>query len=277
MKAIIRRPFVWRARHRERRYGHKARHELAVCAIFRDEAPFLEEWIAFHVGIGVTHFFLYNNFSTDNFLETLQPWLKKGMVTLKEWPRPVGQLAAYVHCCRRHWKSCRWIALIDLDEFLFSAEQQDVPSILREYVDLPGIEVWQAFYGASGHQLRPEIMVTEAYKYRAGLQQTTVKSIVNPRFVYKPGVHQTKYWEGVALDLLRRPVTNGSEPTLERLRINHYWSRSIEDLHTKVARGDASTSAQRQLQWHLEFESKLNEVYDDSISPMAKKIFGDNV
>ena len=42
-------------------------NELAICAIFREEAPFLDEWITFHVGVGAGHFYLYDNFSTDSF------------------------------------------------------------------------------------------------------------------------------------------------------------------------------------------------------------------
>lgn len=30
---------------------------LAVCAIFRDEAPYLAEWIEFHRLVGVEHFY----------------------------------------------------------------------------------------------------------------------------------------------------------------------------------------------------------------------------
>ena len=71
-------------------------NELAVCAIFREEAPFLDEWIAFHVGVGATHFYLYNNFSTDNYKQVLEPWIARGTVTLIDWPRPVGQLLRIV-------------------------------------------------------------------------------------------------------------------------------------------------------------------------------------
>ena len=39
----------------------RQRHELAFCAIFREEAPFLDEWISFHLGVGGSHFFLNNN------------------------------------------------------------------------------------------------------------------------------------------------------------------------------------------------------------------------
>lgn len=65
---------------------------------------------------------------------------------------------------------------------------------------------------------------------RATLAQTKVKTIVNPRMVYKVGVHQCKYWTGTDLDTARRPVTSGRAPVLDVLRINHYWSRSLEDL-----------------------------------------------
>ena len=37
-------------------------HYLAICAIYRDEAPYLREWIEFHRLVGVEHFFLYDNF-----------------------------------------------------------------------------------------------------------------------------------------------------------------------------------------------------------------------
>ena len=50
---------------------------LAICAIFRDEAPFLDEWIAFHRLMGVEHFFLYDNGSVDNPRSNSRPtWTK---------------------------------------------------------------------------------------------------------------------------------------------------------------------------------------------------------
>src|SRR5262249_8965997 len=51
-----------------------------------------------------------------------------------------------------------------------------------------------------------------------------------------------------------------------------YWSRSMEDLQTKVGRGDASTTEQRRLDWHLAFEAQLNAEEDRSIIPIARLI-----
>ena len=38
--------------------------KIAVCAIFKDEAPYLLEWLAFHRMIGVDLFVLYDNGSS---------------------------------------------------------------------------------------------------------------------------------------------------------------------------------------------------------------------
>ena len=51
------------------------KYDLAVCAIFKNEARFLKEWIEFYKLIGVEHFYLYNNFSNDNYQDVLQPYI----------------------------------------------------------------------------------------------------------------------------------------------------------------------------------------------------------
>ena len=251
----------------------RTKHELAICAIFREEAPFLNEWISFHIGVGVTHFYLYNNFSTDNFREVLASWLERGCVTVTEWPEPVGQVSAYQHCVRRVRGDCRWLAFIDVDEFLFSPSAADIREILARYSDLPAVEVWQLFFGSGGHVSRPALAVTESYLMRAPLTRNSVKSIVNPRMIYKPGVHQCKYWTGEGLDTARRRVTRErTMPVLDLLRINHYWSRSLQDLETKIGRGDASTPQPRDRDSHLDFERALNAERDEAILPIARAI-----
>lgn len=261
-----------RARRWREQLSAPFRHQLAVCAIFREEAPYLDEWLAFHAGVGVTHFYLYNNFSTDNFRDVLRPWIRRGMVTLTDWPVPAGQLSAYRQCIKRARNECCWLAFIDVDEFLFSPQTTDIRTILTEYADLPGIAVWQLYFGSGGHVTRPAMAVTEAYLKRAAVTRTTVKSIANPRLIYKVGIHVSKYWIGEGLDTARRRVTGGIEPVLDRLRINHYWSRSIEDLETKIARGDASSPAARDFDWHFDFEKTLNAECDESIVPLARSI-----
>jgi hypothetical protein len=273
LKQALRSPFVRQARMRDAALDRRAHHELAVCAIFREEAPFLDEWLAFHAAVGATHFYLYNNFSTDAFASVLAPWIAHGWVTLHDWPVPVGQLPAYRHCVRRYWAAARWIAFIDIDEFLFSPGRIDIRPILRAYRDLPGLHVYSPYFGSSGHVTRPRGPLVEAFTRRAPLSRITVKTIANPRWVYAiRNVHVFKYWAGESLDTARRPISAAATPVLDPLRLNHYWARSHEDLATKVRRGDASTAQARRLDWHLAFDATLNVEEDRTIIPIARAI-----
>jgi hypothetical protein len=272
LKTVVRAPFAWRAAARDHALSPQA-HYLAVVAIFRDEAPFLEEWLTFHRGVGVDHFYLYNNFGVDDFREVLAPWIARGEVTLKDWPVQTGQLAAYRDCIRDHALDARWMAFIDIDEFLFSPQTPDVRQVLRDYEDLPGILVHSPYFGAAGHETLPPVPIVRAFTRRAALAKSSAKTIANPRWVYSiRNVHTFKYWRGEACDTGRNTL-HGGPKVLDRLRLNHYWSRSIADLRDKIARGDASTPDKRDPVWHFEFERGLNDEDDTSIVPSLDRIF----
>ena len=273
LKSWLRYPFVRRARARDAAFRTRPGHALAVAAIFRDEAPFLAEWLTFHAGIGVGHFYLYNNFSHDDFARVLAPWIARGMITLHDWPVKVGQMPAYRHCVRRYADEAGWIALIDLDEFLFSPGRVDVRPVLAEYADLPGLICYSPQFGSSGHRERPQGPLLEAFTRRADFSLASAKTIANPRWIRAMhNVHEFKYWAGEALDTDRRPLLRGKMGPLDRLRVNHYWSRSLADLEHKIRRGDASSPEPRQRDWHFERERLMNAEEDRDILPVARAI-----
>src|SRR2546429_4010004 len=118
--------------------SEKMHSNLSICAIYRDEASYLGEWIEFHRLVGVERFFLYNNLSQDNHADVLLPYVKEGIVKTYDWSlfpftrdgiewRDSGQIQAYGHCLAEHGHESRWIAFIDLDEFLFSPTGSPVP------------------------------------------------------------------------------------------------------------------------------------------------------
>ena len=47
-------------------------YELAIVAIFKDEAPYLREWLDYHLLAGVEHFYLYSNESSDGHADYLR-------------------------------------------------------------------------------------------------------------------------------------------------------------------------------------------------------------
>jgi hypothetical protein len=222
---------------------------LSVCAIYRDEARYLAEWIELHRLVGVERFFLYDNFSVDDHNQVLAPYVEQGIVTVHDWPVDRGQRPAYDDCLERHRSDSRWIAFLDLDEFLFSPTGRPVSELLVGYESAPGVGVNWAMFGTSGHRTEPDGLVIENYVMRRHdiTENCPYKSIVDPKRTVKLGgnVHFFVYTEGKAVDENHAPVGDWRPRSAteflsySRLRINHYMMKSEEGYRAKRARGRA--------------------------------------
>jgi hypothetical protein len=242
---------------------------LTACTVYRNEAPYLPEWIEFHRLAGVERFFLYNNGSTDNHLEVLGPYLEDRTVTLHEWrPAPPDQREVYDKCLTEHRQDARWIAFLDIDEFLFSPTGTSVAELLRDYEAWPGVGVNWAMFGTSGHRTRPEGLVTESYLMSDAGETGLIKSIVDPlRTVRADSSHHFAYEYGLAVDENGWPLPGAQtkSTSFERLRINHYVSRSEEDVRAKVGRAG---SWNHLAPWRMrDLEGELELVRDETIAP----------
>lgn len=159
---------------------------LAACAIFRNEAPYLAEWIDFHRLVGVERFFLYDNGSDDASLAVLAPYIAAGWVSVQPWPMPFRLPAArlaYADCLTRVRGRARWLTCIDIDEFLFAPQEPTLLPVLRRFERAPGIVVRWQVYGSSGHQRATDEPVIARFVRRAPTQwirNRRVKSIVDP-------------------------------------------------------------------------------------------------
>ncbi len=130
--------------------------ELSICAIFQNEAPYLYEWIQYHRLLGVEHFYLYNDRSTDPYLEVLSPLIEEGIVELFDCSALSGeshflnQRRAYVRAFNAARQKSRWMAVIDIDEFIVPKNVDTIPDLLRMYEEEWGVMIhWQKF-GTSG-------------------------------------------------------------------------------------------------------------------------------
>jgi Glycosyltransferase family 92 len=221
----------------------RAKHDLAVCAIYRDEAEYLGEWIEFHRLVGAQRFFLYNNFSEDHHREVLAPYVEEGIVTVRDWPvldGRVGQIAAYNDYLRWHREESRWTAFIDLDEFFFSPSGEPLPEVLAEYAEWPGLAVRWAMFGSSGHKTKPPGLVIENYTRRIPFDGAiNMKTVADAsRTTTCLSAHHFEYPYLSAVDENQYPMqgTRTSSDSVARLRLNHYHWKSEEEYVAKCAR-----------------------------------------
>ncbi len=222
--------------------------ELALTAIFQNEAPYLKEWIDFHLIQGVQFFYLFDHFSTDSPEKVLFPYIEKGLVKLTKWPISYSDVYEWteVQCLAYeravHWAcgKTKWLAILDVDEFLFPT-QGNLIEILGSFEEFGAVCVnWQV-YGTSRVTKIPENkLLIEMLNFKTPSMQMTnqyVKSIVRPERVKGfDNAHSALFFEGFYQVNTKKERFEGcSSATVEidLLRINHYSLRDEYYLSTQ--------------------------------------------
>ncbi len=238
---------------------------LAVCAIAKNEGPYFKEWIEWHHGQGVEKFYIYDNESTDCTKEVLEPYIESGLVEYNYWPGSKQQLPAYDDCIERHRMEVRWIAVIDLDEFIVPVKDRTIPEFLHRMEDFSAVEINWLIYGSSGAKTREPGGVMERFQKHSLPDHHLnrhVKSIIDPRRVATMiGCHEAARISGHAADSHGNPIKKNyfdREPQQDVIRINHYAIKSYEEFLAKRARGRARTDKIRDLGYFEQYD--LNDI-----------------
>lgn len=260
-------------------------HEFSIVAIMKNEAPYVEEWIRYHLLAGADHFYIYDNGSTDGMEDILAPYVKKGVVTYRYFPGIAQQLPAYNDALQNYRNKSRYIAFIDTDEFLFPViPGTTLPQITKEILSLNpqagGIAVNWRMFGSSHLEKKPEGGVLKNFLWRAdedGKGNDCIKTIVDPRKVaFFDHVHYPRYCLGwYSVDEKGQKVEGWSHPMgkLDRIRINHYFTKSKEEwiIRRSLGRADsADRSTDRTIQEFYEHDN--NDIFDDSALRYANQL-----
>lgn len=219
---------------------------LAVCAIAKNEGPYFKEWIDWHISKGVEKFYIYDNESTDDTREVLAPYIENGVVEYHYVPGFNQQLTVYDRCLEEHRFDARWIAFIDIDEFIVPLQDKDIPHFLKRFESFPVVEINWLIYGSGGARTREPGGVMDRFKRHSRPEHILnrhVKSIVDPRRVFTMiGCHEVARINGQAADSHGNPIRQNfrdREPQQDVIRINHYAVKSYEEFMQKRARGRA--------------------------------------
>ena len=263
-------------------------YDLAVVTIMKNEAPYVKEWLDYHLLAGVDHFYIYDNESPDNLKEVLQPYIDAGIVTYTFYPDKCRQLEAYIDAVKRFKYFCRYMAWIDADEFIFPKNKPTIIEVTDEILSnappyVAGIGVNLNAYGSNNLETADLSRgVLERFTRRAENDWTPpltddspqhggnahVSTIANPRRIkYFPTPHSPVYFTFCfAVNEIGNLVPDFSSfpVSTEKIVMNHYSVKSKEEYVQKISRGNAD-HAENTYNMDRFFENDRNEVFDDSI------------
>jgi hypothetical protein len=255
--------------------------DVAICMMFQNEARFIKEWIEYHKTIGVSHFYLYNNASTDNSDAVLMPYVLSGeaeLYYLKERTHNVEahnklQRAVYNHAVKLAKGKNEWLAIIDSDEFICMPHNDNIGEFLKSYTYAGGLKINWVMYGSSGiEELGPSELQIENFLYRTPddwKENFNFKSIVRPAKVKKAGVHDSSYRKGCKA-VFANHESKIKNPSIDAIRLNHYWWRDekyFREVKLPRRSGWLTNYSDEEIE---EMRQTYNRVYDPSMLPFVE-------
>lgn len=238
------------------------RSGLAVVAIMKNEARHLQDWLRFHAVGGVRDFYLYDDGSTDGSPDlalgiaglnvTVIPWR---MTTSLRNPKVFfsRQVLAYCHAIENFGGAFRWMAFIDIDECIFPKTASTILEVLDGLEEFTNISLPWTMFGPNGHQAPPADPAPFAFTTRAARRAGPLlnfKCIIDPTDIVEARVHRFRTLS-MGADSVNDVGYRGHYKQRHRemflsdaaLQLNHYYTRSQDELDIKLSKGAVSDSS----------------------------------
>ncbi len=226
--------------------------KIGIASIFRNEYPFIVEWLAYHRSLGVKRFFIADNESDDGTRELLIYLRDLGYIELEFQPVVDGensQLSAYKSLIDKHGGKTDWLAFVDADEFLV-LERNDIS--IDDYIKkiskvrhVGAVAVNWAVYGSSHWVTANRSFVTDRFVMRAEQSRPInrhYKTLLNTSAYRGVGTNPHFFKinkDRVYVNSLGRRLVDGEFGGLTKesiwggIRINHYVVKSRGEFFTK--------------------------------------------
>lgn len=226
------------------------KYETAICALAKNEEPYLKEWLDHHYTIGFDHIYLIDNNDKPGLRAFLASYLDKAILTIIDFHgiKPSNQSAAYEYCLANYAKETRWMAFIDIDEFIVLNRDKNIQKFLERYISFPSVLMNWVMYGSNSQILTNRGGVKERFP----LPATEGQAIESMNKCFK-SIIQTMVYTSFADCSLRSahrwsfPIYNehrklvvgeSSNHSTDYIQLNHYWSKSYEEFINRCKRGE---------------------------------------
>ena len=245
------------------------RKRFGLCAIAKDEAPYVREWVAYHLAIGFQHITIYDNDSSDGLAERFRDCPLP--ISIVPWPTVPGrspQREAYRHFMTTRGRDIDWVAFLDIDEFLNLKTRVSIGDLIDRCPGADAIGFNWRMFGSASRQRAEEGLVIDRFT-RASCEAFAanfhIKTIARADHVVLADVHNSTYRPGTRFvtpngtPLIDHPNARQSVLDLSIAQVNHYFTKSREEFAAKRLRGRADVAPEDEARFRTDIEF---DIYD---------------
>ena len=227
--------------------------DAVICCIAKNEELYILEWIKYHLKLGFSYIYIYDNNDDNNKLvnylnttELFENEKTKNKIIIIPFKGKARQLEAYnnfiIHQSHKH----KWVAILDCDEFIVLKNWEPITKFLSKVCKNGSLVLHWRVFGDSGRSNYSSEPVTERFTMCWKELFHMVKSISVCSHVKSiDDAHLATLNNGYNHDSSGRIVRRNDDKSRARLKfvnfayINHYFGKSYEEWLIKKNRGCA--------------------------------------
>jgi hypothetical protein len=238
-----------------------------IFTLAKYESQYIEEFVVYHLGIGFSHIYIYDNEDIPTYAKLLHKYVENGSVIVIHVPfnnheKGIQLIVQdhfvtnymytndYTHCCP-----------IDIDEFIVLKQHTHIHDFIKQFIvdDVAGIAINWRFFGSSHHTINNGQPVTQRFTMRQKKYCEWVKTIFEidkfshfrNRSIHVIEPKPSYFIKDTFGTIVTSPYTNPKNILLDNLfvQINHYAAKTFEEFCYQRKRGCCNvTDAQQPLQ-----------------------------
>ena len=238
----------------------------AIFTNIKDEHRYLEEWLEYHIRLGINKFILYEDEGSISHADIIEKYNKVTSIdfydyVLKKDSEEFKDFTCFRHVCD-NYNNIDWLIKLDPDEYRVMPEDNTIDDLLYNVDEkYDQITLFWKIYNANG-------FIEEPYHGKYSLMDTYVDSIdINNLATYfTSNTSINNYTIGKSFIRYKRVLDNGfevcngfphwilpiTETTMDgdsiNVYINHYMTKSFQEFYERLSKkGEYSKEFHRKL------------------------------
>ena len=224
-----------------------------MCTLGKQENRYIREFILFYKKKGVDKIFLYdnNNINGERFEDIIKDYIDMGFVDVINWRgKKTPQLKIMNNCYKRHYFYYDWLIFYDVDEFIHLQNYSNIKDFLNEkkFNRCQLIYLNLIIHTDNGHIYYQNKSLFERFKEIVSRKKPEGQ-ILEIKFILKGHIPDIKI-ENQHFCTSKLNSCNGfgkyntsfdmytKEPDYYYYYIDHFFSKSTEELIDKIKKGD---------------------------------------
>lgn len=240
-------------------------NNFCILSIIKNEHKYLEEWIQYHINLGINKIYLFEDIDSESHLEITKKYKEVSLLSVLDLytekediidKRRQGKFLQVIFLKKafiyiKNIENSGWCFVIDTDEFVALNDNNTLSTVLEFYKTCKLVVLKWKNYGASGYIKSPGESVKYYTKECCILEKDSLR-YTNNKIAYNlnSGInlryhHATKNQYRIYLS--------------DKIYIKHYITKSWEDYVWKLTKRGMSCSNNRTINDFFEYNPELME------------------